>query len=56
MEAREIHADLRSLLVLILGLLPESDERHLLALQIAKRNGLVELLNNRMGQYEGGDG
>jgi hypothetical protein len=56
MEARQIHSDLRSLIVLILDLLPESDERYLLAQQIAKRNGMVELLNNRVGKYEGGDG
>jgi hypothetical protein len=55
-EAHQFHADLRSLIVMILGLVPESDERHLLAQQIAKRSGMVELLNDRLGKYEGGDG
>jgi hypothetical protein len=55
-ETHQFHADLRSLIVMILGLVPESDERHLLAQQIAKRNGMVELLNDRLGKYEGGDG
>jgi hypothetical protein len=55
-ETRQIQTDLRSLIVVILGLLPESDERRLLAQQIALRNGMVELLNDRVGIYEGGDG
>lgn len=56
METRQAYSNLRSLIVMILSLLPESDERYLAALQIAKRNGMVELLNNRVGKYEGGDG
>ncbi len=56
MEAKQIHSDMRLLIVMLLGLLPETDERHRIAQQIAKRNGMVELLNNRVGKYEGGDG
>jgi hypothetical protein len=56
MEALQMHTDLRSLIVMVFSLLPESDERHQFAQQIAKRNGMVELLNNRVGKYEGGDG
>lgn len=56
MEAKQIHSDMRSLIVMLLALLPETDERHLITQEIAKRNGMVELLNNRLGKYEGGDG
>lgn len=56
MKTRQIYSDLRSLIVMVLGLLPESDERYAATLQIAERNGMVELLNNRVGKYEGGDG
>lgn len=47
---------MRKLIVIILRLLPRSDERHQLAQQIASRHGMVELLNDRVGIYEGGDG
>lgn len=56
MEARLMQSDIRSLLVILLGAFPESDERHVLAQQIARRNGMVELLDDRTGKYEGGDG
>ncbi len=56
METRQIHVDMRLLIVMLLGLLPEADERRLVAQEIAKRHGMVELLNNRLGKYEGGDG
>ncbi len=56
MEARQTQTDLRSLIVIVLGLLPESDERHQLAQVIANRHGMVELLHDRIGVYEGGDG
>ncbi len=56
MEARQAQKDLRTLIVMIIGLLPKTDERHQLAQQIAYRHGMVELLNDRLGSYEGGDG
>ncbi len=56
MERQQAHDDLRTLIVMILGLLHKSDERYLLAQQIAKRHGFSELLNDRTGKYEGGDG
>jgi len=55
-ESKQIHVDMRWLIVMLLGVLPETDERHQLAQEIAKRHGMVELLNNRLGKYEGGDG
>ncbi|MEQ1600393.1 MAG: hypothetical protein HOP04_00550 [Methylophilaceae bacterium] len=56
METQQTHKDLRNLLVMVLDILPKSDERHQLAQQIASRHGMVELLDDRMGVYEGGDG
>lgn len=56
MEARQIHTDMRSLIVMLLNLLPETDERRLIAQEIARRNGMVEFLNYGAGKYEGGDG
>lgn len=56
MEHHDIHADLRRLIVIVLGLLPPSDERRQLAQQIASRHGMNELLDDRVGVYEGGDG
>lgn len=56
MEQLQTYADLRKLLAIIFEVLPKSDERHQVAQQIANRHGMVELLNDRVGSYEGGDG
>lgn len=56
MEQLQTNADLRKLLAIIFALLPKSDERYQLAQQIASRHGMVELLHDRVGSYEGGDG
>ncbi len=56
MEAKQTYTDLKTLLVIVLGLLPKSDERSMIAQQIANRHGMVELLHDRVGVYEGGDG
>ncbi len=50
------HKDMRNLLVMALELLPKSDGRREVVQQIASRHGMVELLDDRMGVYEGGDG
>ena len=56
METHQVYSDIRSMIVMLLKILPESDERRLLAQQLAKRYGMVELIGNRVGTYEGGDG
>lgn len=56
MEILQAHKDMRNLLLMVLDMLPKSDERHQMAQQIASRHGMVELLDDRVGVYEGGDG
>lgn len=56
MEARQTQTDLRTLIKMVLELLPKPDERYQLTQQIASRHGMVELLSDRVGSYEGGDG
>lgn len=56
MQAHQTYMDIRKLIVIVLKLLPKSDERHLIVQEIASRHGMVELLNDRVGSYQGGDG
>ena len=56
MEAQKTLTDLRALIVIVLENFPKSDKCYQLAQQIATRHGMVELLTDRVGEYEGGDG
>lgn len=56
MQTVDIHSDLRQMIIIILGLLQKSDVRRQFAEQTALRYGMVELLDDRVGVYEGGDG